>query len=302
MSALFAGIDGGQSSTICVIGDEEGRILARGSSGPADEIGEGPGSTRLHDALAGALDDARRHGGLAPDTSYAVIVAGVSGYEGRISGRAPELPARRLRLVHDALIAHEGALAGAPGVVAIAGTGSVVYGRSAGGAERTFGGWGYLLGDEGSAFHLAREALSATMRAQDDGDASQAAASRAACEFFGALSLRELARGIYAGEIDRARIAAFAPAVHDFESLAPIAQRGAERIAALVAAAVRAGAAPSVALCGGAFSSPSYARRVRAAIEAASGAAVVEPRYDPACGALLLAYREGGIAPGELRW
>ena len=55
MSLLFAGIDGGQSSTVAAIADETGRVLARGRAGPADEIGEGPSSTRLRDALRAAL-------------------------------------------------------------------------------------------------------------------------------------------------------------------------------------------------------------------------------------------------------
>jgi N-acetylglucosamine kinase-like BadF-type ATPase len=57
---LVAGIDGGQSSTIAVIGDERGRILARGAAGPSDEVGATADSTRLRDALAAALADARR--------------------------------------------------------------------------------------------------------------------------------------------------------------------------------------------------------------------------------------------------
>ncbi len=93
-------------------------------------------------------------------------------------------------LLHDTPIAHAGALAGRPGIVVIAGTGSVVYGRKEDGSSSTLGGWGYLFGDEGSAFAIARDALATLMRAHDDGDRSLDEAARAACDFFGAASLR----------------------------------------------------------------------------------------------------------------
>lgn len=148
MSELVAGIDGGQSSTVAVIGDKQGTILGRGVAGAADEVGEKSDSTRLRDALRSALEDARHNAALPPNARFAAIVAGISGYEGRIYGSQPDLPTDRLVLLHDAPIAHAGALAGDPGVVVIAGTGSVVYARAQDDRTQTLGGWGYLFGDE----------------------------------------------------------------------------------------------------------------------------------------------------------
>jgi N-acetylglucosamine kinase-like BadF-type ATPase len=297
VSSFVAGIDGGQSSTTALVGDERGRILASGTGGPADEIGAGPDSTRLRDALRTALDDARARAGLPEKTTFAAIVAGVSGYGGRVYGRAPELPSQRLILMHDAPIAHAGALGGEPGVVVIAGTGSVIYARDAHGAERTRGGWGFLFGDEGSAFWIAREALATMMRAQDEDDRAYEGEARAACEFFGARTLRELGRAFYYGDLTRARLASFAPAAVRFESLWQVVNRGADRLAAIACEAIRAGAPPKVALVGGTFTDARFRERVCAAIRAAvDDVQIVEPRYDPARGALLLAYRELGIA------
>ena len=90
--------------------------------------------------------------GLPSESNFAAIVAGVSGYEGRVYGAPPEMPTRHFTLMHDAPVAHAGALAGMPGVVVIAGTGSVVYARDENGRSQTLGGWGFLFGDEGSAF------------------------------------------------------------------------------------------------------------------------------------------------------
>src|SRR5690348_10321079 len=203
MSPYFAGIDGGQSSTVALVADETGRIVGRGSAGPADEIGAGPDSTRLHDALHGALAAARSDAGLDADCTFAAIVAGISGYNGKLRGRAPQLPSARVKLMHDAPIAHAGALEGRPGVVIIAGTGSVVYARDAAGRESTLGGWGFLFGDEGSAFRIAADALALLMRAQDEGDASYAAETAAACAFFEKESLRAIGRGFYVGDPSR---------------------------------------------------------------------------------------------------
>ncbi|MEO6912938.1 MAG: BadF/BadG/BcrA/BcrD ATPase family protein, partial [Candidatus Baltobacteraceae bacterium] len=155
---LFAGIDGGQSSTTAAIGGVDGRVLARGTAGPADEVDQSPSSSRLNDALNAALADALANANLDPSTRFTRVVAGISGYEGIVYGKTVALPADQTRLMHDSPIAQAGAFDGAPGIVIIAGTGSVVYGVNTSGASLLLGGWGYLFGDEGSAFGLARDA------------------------------------------------------------------------------------------------------------------------------------------------
>lgn len=299
---VFAGIDGGQSSTVAVIGDEGGRILGRGAAGPADEIGAGRDSTRLHDALHGALEDAQRNARLPGASRFSAIVAGISGYDGQAYGRAPELPSARVRLVHDTPIAHAGALGGRAGVVVIAGTGSVVYGRNDVGWSCTLGGWGFLFGDEGSALRIARDALAKLMRAHDEGDSSLDAETRAVCDFFGTPSLRRLAHGFYKGEVTRDRLAAFAPAALRFDVFRSAANRGADRLAVLTATAIAAGAPARVALVGGVFSDAGLRERVRAGIlQRFPDAEIVDARYDPVYGALLLAYRELGLNVTELQ-
>jgi len=302
VSLLVAGIDGGQSSTVALIADETGRILGRGAAGPADEIGAGPESTRLRDALHGALDDAIVRAGVGADAIFAAIVAGISGYNGTQRGLPPQLPSERIKLIHDAPIAHAGALGGRPGVVIIAGTGSVIYARDESGRECTLGGWGFLFGDEGSAFRIAADALAALMRAQDESDASLAEETAAALAFFNKESLRAVGRGFYVGDPSRDRVAAFAPVAMRSKALRELAYAGADRLAALACAAVQRGFAPEIALAGGVFDDAGFRERVRTAIfERMPSARVVAARYSPAAGALLLAYREVGLDIGELR-
>lgn len=295
---LVAGIDGGQSATVAVIGDGAGRILGRGSAGPADEVGESASSTRLRDALAHALHAARSAAGLPEATRYAAIVAGISGYDETLRGRAPDLPADRVELLHDAPIAHAGALGGAPGVVVIAGTGSVVY--AAGGEHpQTRGGWGFVFGDEGSAFGVVREGLAELMRREDaDGPAGEEV--REATAFFALPSLRAITQAFYAGELSRARLAAFAPVALQLPVFQATAQRGADRLIGLVKAALKSGAPPVVACAGGMFADDGFARYfVRELAREVPQAVPARSRYDPATGALLLAYRLAGLGPFE---
>jgi N-acetylglucosamine kinase-like BadF-type ATPase len=288
---FVAGIDGGQSSTTAVIGDRTGRTIGIGRAGPADEVGVRPDSTRLRDALRNALSDAAANAGLPPDVRFAAIVAGISGYEGRVYGRPADLPTARLVLAHDAPVAHAGALGGEPGVVVIAGTGSVVY-ATGGPSERMLGGWGYLFGDEGSAFWLVREALALLMRRADE-NRPVAEETQAVCAFFGLPSLRQVVRAFYAGDISRDRLAAFVPAALAGSCFRAIADGGADRLAALAAAAVADGAPPTIACVGGMFADDAFRARVAAGIHrSVPGARVVKPRHDPAAGALMLAYRE----------
>jgi N-acetylglucosamine kinase-like BadF-type ATPase len=203
--------------------------------------------------------------------------------------------------MHDAPIAHAGALGGEPGVVVIAGTGSVVYGCDERGGAQTLGGWGFLFGDEGSAFRIAAGALALMMRAEDDGDPALWEAARAAGEFFEAGSLRQIARAFYAGTIARERLAAFAPAAMRFEPFRALAYCGADRLAALARRALAPMRSKNVALSGGLFADAGFYERVSGAIlTAVPGAQIRRAKYDPAAGALLLAYRECEMPIAEL--
>jgi N-acetylglucosamine kinase-like BadF-type ATPase len=302
----YAGIDGGQSSTLAAIGDESGRVLGRGRAGAADEVGQDARSTRLRDALHDALHDAIARAHLPAEVRFTRIVAGISGYEGRVYGQPPDLPADTLTLEHDTAIAHAGALGGEAGIVIIAGTGSVAYGVNAAGESALIGGWGYLFGDEGSAFWLARDVVSSAMRDADAGQPNDLA--QLALRHFNVASLRKLSRAFYAGEISRAQLASFGSVVLEqaekgSPEAAPHVERGAQALAQLAMhAADRLGLeAPNVALVGGMFRN----RMMReSTVEGISRlmprARCVSPRYDPPEGALLLAYKADGILPQSL--
>ena len=275
---LFGGIDGGQSSTTAVVGDADGRVLGRGTAGPADEVGCDARSTRLKDALEGALAAALDDAKLPRDTRFEAIVAGVSGYAGATVGIAPAFDAARVRLMHDAPIAHAGALDGKPGVIVIAGTGSVVYGVGADGRAVTVGGLGYVFGDEGSAFGIARRAI----READENGALR----RRVATFFGEASALDVARAVYAGRISRDRVAAFAADLlaapdADVERIVDAEVAALARQIARAKAMVAAGG--PVAATGGMTRDAYYMKRLERLVD------LVAPKDEPVIGALSLA-------------
>ncbi|PZR58342.1 MAG: hypothetical protein DLM50_04320 [Candidatus Meridianibacter frigidus] len=301
----YAGIDAGQSATKAVIGDAEGRVIGHGSGPPADEVAQSAASTRLHDALRVALEDASRDAGLQDGVQFRAIVAGISGYEGRVYGHAPALPSANLQLVHDSIVAHVAAFGEGPGVVVIAGTGTVAYGTDASGESVTLGGWGYLFGDEGGAFWIGRRLIERAMR--DEDVAAPTRLESAVLKHFDASSLRALARAFYSGEIERRHVAAFAQHAFEMqdqriEEAAEIIRQAADRVAALGAQTARRlhgnkrvlGEPAPLAFTGGLMRNADFARLVAArARDRLPEAVLVSLTREPEEGALALARRYG---------
>ncbi len=302
-----AGIDGGQSSTAAVIVDERGRVVARGGAGPAAHVDEPPGSTRFADACACALARALDAAGLARDTSFEAVHVGLSGWDERFDGARPAFAARTVRVQHDAPVALAGAVQTRPAVVVIAGTGSVAYGEDGHGLAVRVGGWGFLFGDAGSGFAVARDALAHAMAQDDRGVRSPL--GDAALAYFDRRTLREVGSAAILGRIPRGELASFARVVHDAARLgdpdaAAIVAEAASALAALAALAIARlalGDAPvPVALAGGAFANDAFVARTRERLGVlVPGAQAVRARYDPATGAALLAFADAGLPVPE---
>ncbi|MFN2528061.1 MAG: BadF/BadG/BcrA/BcrD ATPase family protein [Candidatus Baltobacteraceae bacterium] len=306
---LYAGIDGGQSSTTAVIADGAGKILGAGRSGPADEVGADASSTRLRDALELAIDRALRAAGLFPDTEFAAVVAGVSGYNGSPVGLRPHVHTRNFQMLHDARVAHAAAFHAGEGILVIAGTGSVAFGVNELGEECRIGGWGYLFGDEGSAFWIGRRLIERAMRDQESGLRSPV--TPPVLNYFSVRRLSEISDGFYAGQIDRAAVAALAKTAFELaeqglDDARFIVEQAADAIAALAATCARRlhanrrviGHPVPVALSGGLLQNGRFAARIHACLaDRLPEATIAAVKNKPAEGALLLAYRADGIDP-----
>jgi len=304
-----AGIDAGQSATQAAILDELGRVVGRGHAGAADHIDEPADSRRLADACERAVREAFTAAHLPPSTELEAVVIGLSGYEGAIRGAPPRLASQQVRFVHDSVTAHAGAFAGGPGVIVISGTGSVGYGRDAVHQTLRVGGWGYLFGDAGSSFAIAREALARAMKDADHGITSHL--GEAALAFFNKPTLRELADAFYLREIDRSTLASFGRVVADGARLGDASSIEVTASAATALADCAAsigerldfpGEFP-VAWIGGSFASAALRGAAdRALVERSARAKVSDPRYQPVIGAALLALSDARLhIPTDVR-
>ena len=292
------GIDAGQSSTSVVVVDTDGIVRGRGTAGPADHVDEPPGSRKFAEAATAALTRALEAAGLARDTPFEAVHAGLSGYDDDFDGARPDFAAPHVSVAHDAPIALAGAVHARPAVALIAGTGSVAYGEDAAGAAVRVGGWGFLFGDEGSGFAVARDALARAMT--DDDRAARSPLGDAALAYFDRRDLRQLATAAQLGRITRGELASFGRVVHDAARLgdpaaAAIVGDAATALAALAGVAIARlnliDRPVPVAFCGGAFRNDAFFARTREQLGAvAPHARAVRPRYDAAIGAALLAF------------
>ena len=167
---LILAIDGGGTRTRCHLIDGAGNTLGTGSGGPSNHLLVDRETVRrsLIDATAFALAGSGKR---SDDVS--IVSAGLAGVDYNGNGAAEmkellnEIGFASTLVEGDMVIAHAGALAGEPGVLALAGTGSSVLGIGQDGNRIKVGGWGPVFGDEGSAYRIGQAALRGAARDYD---------------------------------------------------------------------------------------------------------------------------------------
>jgi N-acetylglucosamine kinase-like BadF-type ATPase len=213
--------------------------------------------------------------------------------------------ARRMIVTHDGAIALAGATAGDPGIVMIAGTGSLAFGRNAEGKSARAGGWGYVFGDEGAGFDIVRQALRASLRFEE-GWGPPTALHRALIQATGATSASDVQHRFYTLEYPRPRIASLSKLVDQAadegdQVATDILHSAAQHLAAFSAAVRRQlwnrGEAVRISYVGGVFRSPRVLERFRMLVEMADGVRCHAPEFGPAAGALFEAYRAASLHP-----
>jgi N-acetylglucosamine kinase-like BadF-type ATPase len=206
------GIDAGGTKTVCLLADANGAIIseARGAGANLHVAGELAVEKVLHEVMERAIGDR----GIAP----AAICLGIAGVDRDDEERTVRAIMRRIGLkartlvANDALVALVAGAGDAPAIVIIAGTGSIVYGRNANAEAARAGGWGHMIGDEGSGYWIGREALTAVMRAADGrGPGTQLTAD--ILRHFEVSDVSRLPRIVYDREQPRMAVAALGPLV-----------------------------------------------------------------------------------------
>ena len=169
--AYYLGMDGGGSKTTCLIGDETS-TLGSGSAAGSNIVRVGEQAARA--AITAAMLQASIVAGV-PLSQIARACIGAAG-AGRAEVRdaihriLTEQVVCTVEVVGDMIISVDAAFGDGPGVITIAGTGSLAYGRNAKGLTARAGGWGFTISDEGSGHWIGREAVRMALRARDEGD------------------------------------------------------------------------------------------------------------------------------------
>lgn len=294
MNDIVVGIDAGASKTRAFAVDRAGTVVGRGAGGGGNLLTSPDPQGAIAAALAEAL------GGRAAD---AIVLSCAGGDRETERARGHEILRRlaptgaKLLVTHDAIAA---LYAGNPtgcGVVLIAGTGSIAYGRNAEGEEDRAGGWGYLIGDEGSAVWCGIEALRAISHAVD-GRGAPTRMTAILLQQLGVAEFSDVLPQLYGRPHPAPAIGAatraLASASAEGDAIAnAILQRGANalaRAATVVALSLGLAAGP-VYLAGGAFENLSLLQRlVQLDLLGLLPQATVEPvREEPAMGAARLA-------------
>lgn len=301
---MFLGVDGGGTKTSYAVIDAGGGVRARHVGPSVSHLAQG--FARASDLLLDGIGATLRNAAItSTDLTYAFLGLPSYGEDSATTAQMDSMPAKlldvaRYRCGNDMLCSWAGALACADGISVIAGTGSIAYGEYAGRTARA-GGWGEIIGDEGSAYWIAREGMNLFSR-MSDGRATRGPLYELVRARVGIEVDLDLCAQVYGeGGSSRSAFAAFAPLVDEAArsgdaQAADILRRGADELLQCVRAVRQALQVPDelvlpVSNTGGVFQGGNLMLDAfRAAVTNARPPFVYqEPRYQPDIGAALYA-------------
>src|SRR5262245_33895709 len=206
------GIDAGGTKTVCLLADENGIVLAEARGGGANlqAVGELEVEKVLHHVMETAIGDR--------EIRPAAICLGIAGVDRPQDADAVRGIMKRIGykvrtlVVNDALVALTPGAGDGRGVGFLAGTGWTAYGGDGAGHAARAGGWGHILGDEGSGFWIGRRALAAVMR-QSDGRGPTTRLTGLILQRMGLGDPAQLIHEVYDRNVRQPGIAALAPLV-----------------------------------------------------------------------------------------
>jgi N-acetylglucosamine kinase-like BadF-type ATPase len=301
--SFLIGIDGGGTKTVSVIAGIDDRVVVgKGVAGPANYLKEGLHTARR--SLGESIQEALAAAGLEK-SQICAVGAGLAGVgrtrDQKVMTRVLRkmFPSQPLLVGTDAFVALLGAMESEPGVIVISGTGSIALGMNREGVLARSGGWGHLLGDEGSGYDIGRRGLMAALQDYDGRGPSTTITHKIAKELC-LERIDEMIPILYSGETSPRQVAGLYPlileAAEEGDRVAlTLIDQAAASLKEIAAAVLRKlhmeKEAPAVAVSGGVFThSPLVRRRFeRLLLEEAPHARLVEPRHPPEVGALFLA-------------
>jgi N-acetylglucosamine kinase-like BadF-type ATPase len=308
------GMDGGGTSTVCALADCAGRVIARADAPPSNYRKSDLHAVR--EAIEWGLDGLARQAGLGDRAALRLraACAGLAGVDtdedvvrvGEVLRAV--VPAETLLVVNDGEIALAGALDDEPGLLVISGTGSIVWARARDGRRLRVGGWDYVMGDEGSGYHIGTRVLRAVAAAHD----RRTPPTSLTAEVFAALGVKDfggMLSAVYEENLTPQGIASLAPLADEAAEAGDAAalallEESAGELADLAASGVRlAGldAEPrflAVPMGGTLLAGGHFSRRFRAILaERFHNVRWVGARRHPAEGAVRLALTAAAALP-----
>ncbi len=312
MTFVF-GMDGGASKSVSIVADTSGNVLSRVESGPSNyqNIGEEKAKEAIEHAVQRAIEASR-----AKITEFEVACLGLAGMDSQASydllyAIISDIEVfRKVQLLNDSEIGLAGATGCRDGIVVNAGTGSVAFGMNQRGEKRRSGGWGYLIGDEGSAYDVSRRALMAAAKAHD-GRGEPTLLLPMIVETLGLGQFEQIIELLYHKGMSPEALASLAPLVFkaaqkgDRVSQEILEYAGEELGVAAIAVARALGMESKeceVVPIGGMFRphTPLYKSFARVLRRQVPDCRLIKPLFEPAVGAALLALREAGVELTDL--
>jgi N-acetylglucosamine kinase-like BadF-type ATPase len=304
----FIGIDGGGTKTDGIIIQENGQVLAHQSGGAANM--QTVGVERACDEIKSVVEGLAAKAGLNGENDV-TLFAGLAGagrpedQKALVARLAEVIAAAKISVNSDAIAALYGAFPSGTGIILIAGTGSICYGKDRWDRHYRTGGWGFLLGDEGSGYFLGQQAIIAALKSVDGRGKATVLRQRIETAF-SLESIEKIISPLYSGQISRTDVAALAPVVFDAarngdHAALHIIEKAGHDLGELIAGLARQARIErqqvTVALIGSIFQQREMLipYMQEAAEKVVAGVAFVEPRCSPVVGAVLLAMRSEKI-------
>lgn len=313
MNQYVVGVDGGGTKTDVVLLDRSGNVVGKERGGGSNY--QVAGGKRLKEEILGCFSKLLTTTNVAANKIGHVFL-GLAG-AGRESDQKEILAlfndteyAGKISVDSDAIVALAGAFGTAPGIIIISGTGSICFGKNSEGKVVRSGGWGYLLGDEGSGYFIGREAIIAALK-DFDGRGEKTLLRSDLERHFKLDTIDQIIPSVYQNKIDRATIADVAPIVFEQANRGDviaeeiIRQAGRELGTLAKAVAQRLNFANEelkVALIGSIFKQKDMLLNEisKELYEISWNIEISEPMFDPDCGAALLALQKLSVEINDM--
>ena len=308
MFKYVIGVDGGGTKTDVILVSHEGSIIGRilGSSTNYQAVGGEKLKLKITSLIKKLLNETNVRENEISHLYLGLAGAGRKSDQDTIKKCFDDTDFKgKITVESDTRIAMAGAFGNRPGIILIAGTGDICFGMNADGEFFRSGGWGYLLGDEGSGYHIGHEAINAALK-DYDGRGEPTSLRRLLETKYQLKSIDEIIPLVYQSKIDRAAIAGLAPMVYEeVKKGDSVAQQIIKEIGAELRKLIKSvkqnlnfkDKRVKVALIGSIFKQKEMLiHEIRNELhEIVTDIELTEPEFEPSLGAVLLALIKSGI-------